>query len=590
MKTSVFMWRLIRYRPIIYTVAAIIWILSSVLPVVPGLLIQQFFNTITKTPALTREVWELIALFTATAIVRAICILTSSVFGNLSRFSVSGLLRHNLLKRILERPGAQAVPESPGEAISTLRDDVQQAEDAIDWTIDVMGQALFALIAVVILLRISVVVTLCVFLPLIAVVVITQLLSKRLEAYRTASREATGDVTSSLGEIFSAVQAIQLAGAEARMVEHFQGLNDRRRVASLNDKVLEQLLFSSINNVVGLGTGLILLLVAQSLRSLQLGVGDLAIFLYYLAYVTDYTQFFGTFLAHYAQTRVAFRRMVRLLQGATDASLVTHRPLFLSKKQPVPLAVLAPKVPMEPLQLLEATGISYRYPETGRGVEGINVRVQQGAITVIMGQVASGKTTLLRTVLGLLPKDRGEIRWNGVLVRDPATFFVPPRSAYTAQIPKLFSMTVKENLLFGLADDSYALERAIHTAVLERDITVFEQGVNERIGVRGVRLSGGQVQRVAAARMFLRDAALLVFDDLSSALDAETEQQLWERLFAQQRDVACLVVSHRRAVLERAQHIIVLKDGKMEAEGTAVELLQSSEEFRQLWSRNSNGR
>lgn len=588
MKTSGYMWRLICYRPIIYTIAAIIWILSSVLPVVPGLLIQQFFNTITKTPALTREVWELIALFATAAIVRALCILTSSVFGNLSRFSVSGLLRHNLLKRILERPGAQAVPESPGEAISTLRDDVQQAEDAIDWTIDVMGQALFALIAVVILLRISVVVTLCVFLPLIAVVAITQLLSKRLEAYRTASREATGNVTSSLGEIFSAVQAIQLARAEARMVEHFQGLNDRRRVASLNDKVLEQLLFSSINNVVGLGTGLILLLVAQSLRTLQLGVGDLAIFLYYLAYVTDYTQFFGTFLAHYAQTRVAFRRMVRLLQGASDDSLVAYQPLFLSKKHPIPLAALTSKGTKESLQLLEATGISYRYPETGRGVEGVNVRVQQGEITVITGQVASGKTTLLRTVLGLLPKDTGDIRWNGVSVSDPATFFVPPRSAYTAQIPKLFSMTVKENILFGLADNSYALERAIDTAVLERDITAFEQGVDERIGVRGVRLSGGQVQRVAAARMFLRDTALLVFDDLSSALDAETEQQLWERLFARQQDVACLVVSHRRAVLGRAHHIIVLKDGKMEAEGTAVELLQSSEEFRQLWSRNGD--
>ncbi len=143
---------------------------------------------------------------------------------------------------------------------------------------------------------------------------------------------------------------------------------------------------------------------------------------------------------------------------------------------------------------------------------------------------------------------------------DPATFFVPPRSAYTAQVPKLFSMTMKENILFGLAKDQHALERALHIAVLERDIAVFVHGVEQRIGVRGVRLSGGQVQRVAVvARMFLRDAALLVFDDISSALDAETEQQLWERLFARQSEVACLVVSHQRTVLERANHIIVLK-------------------------------
>ena len=102
MKTWAFMWRLIRYRPALYSITAACWILVSVSPVVPGLLIQQYFNTVAKTPYLTRAVWELIILLLITAGVRAVFIILSAMLGNLSRFSMTGLIRHNLLKYILE--------------------------------------------------------------------------------------------------------------------------------------------------------------------------------------------------------------------------------------------------------------------------------------------------------------------------------------------------------------------------------------------------------------------------------------------------------------------------------------------------------
>jgi ATP-binding cassette subfamily B protein len=127
---------------------------------------------------------------------------------------------------------------------------------------------------------------------------------------------------------------------------------------------------------------------------------------------------------------------------------------------------------------------------------------------------------LLRALLGLLPRTAGEIRWNGRLVADPATFFTPPRAAYTPQVPRLFSESLRDNVLAGLPDEADALRgRALQRAVMERDVADLGDGMDTVVGPRGVKLSGGQIQRTAAARMFVRDPELLVFDDLSSALD-----------------------------------------------------------------------
>ena len=145
----------------------------------------------------------------------------------------------------------------------------------------------------------------------------------------------------------------------------------------------------------------------------------------------------------------------------------------------------------------------------------------------------------------------GEVRWNGERVEDPRTFLVPPRCAYTPQTPWLFSDTLRGNILMGIDVDDKELEVAIRLAVMEQDVADLEAGLDTVVGSRSVKLSGGQVQRTAAARMFVRDPELLVFDDLSNALDVETEQKLWERVF-ELTDVTSLVVSHRRAAYRRA--------------------------------------
>lgn len=558
-------WRLARFRPGLYVADHLLYVGYTLSLAFSGLILRAFFDRIGAEPD-ALPIFALVGLQLGNSALAMIGLGGANYLAFVPfRHAVRALFFHNLFARILDRPGAQPLPpnEPVGGVLNTLRDDTQQLFFFDIELTDLFGFGLTAAVAVVAMVQVSVPITLGVFAPLFVIVLITQRLQPWVERNRVASRTTSSAVSGAIGDIFGAVQAIQVNNAEERVLAHFRKLNAARRQAVVRDRLLTQLINALAENMVVIGTALVLIFSAREIQAGRFTVGDFALFVAYIWPITVLLQNIANQITLYQQSKVAVGRLQHLMQGAPSQQLLAHHPIDL--RGPLPTLPAVVRTAADSLQRLEVRGLTYRYPQTDApAIHDISFQLIAGTVTVITGEIGSGKTTLLRVLLGLLRKDSGEILWNGQPVTDPAGFFVPPRVAYTPQTPRLFSESLRDNILMGLSDEPAQVQNALEQAVFTPDLATMPDGLETLVGPRGMRLSGGQVQRAAAARMFVRQPELLVFDDLSSALDGETERLLWERLFARERKPTCLVVSHRPAVLARADQVLVMQGGRLQ--------------------------
>jgi ATP-binding cassette subfamily B protein len=427
------LFRLIRFSPIWFALCVLYAVFIYLcVPIPLGLATRAFFDALSGQPA-GLNAWSAIALLVAVQIAE---VLADPALGNpwsgLQQKS-HVLLRRNLFAGILRGYGRHGLPESAGETISRFRDDPETMGDALDALCDLIGRTCFAVVAAVVMWRINPTLTAALFLPLLLCSFLAEALGSKVMAYRAASRAATGRLTSFLAELLGAQLAVKVAGAAPNAVARLVELGEARRRMAVRDSVFGALLDSLNVNLVHLGTGLVLLLGAQAIRQGTFTVGDFALFVVYLNELRWYPAEIGRLISDLKRIEVAFGRMRAIVPGEPPAALVAPAPVYLRGAVPE----LPPPPPRERLERLEVRGLSYTHPDGTRGIVDVSLALEGGAFTVITGRIGAGKTTLLQVLLGLLPPDAGEIRWNGRPIDDPATFFVPPRSAYTPQVPRL---------------------------------------------------------------------------------------------------------------------------------------------------------
>ena len=568
--------QLLRYAPLPMAGTLLLMVGRMAVQFAPALVIRALFDTLTATPRLTPALWALIALLVGVALARVV-ILVSATWAHASMsYLYAALLKVNVLTHLTRRPGALTPPFALGDLVSRLGQDTWQVAAYLNFSLLEMIGFFTAGVAIYWMARIDPWITLVALTPLVAAALITHRATAHLEELQRVKRGADGAVSTFLGEVFGAVQAVQVAGAASNATRHLAQLNGTRRRAVLQERMFHDVIMASLlNNISHVATGAFLLLAAGKMRAGSFTIGDFALFTYFLPVLSDFIMAIGMVVAHYKQADVSSQRLQEVMEGRAEA-LIEHRPLNFTQAEPVHEApAIAPL-----LTSFEVSELSYRHLSSGRGVEGVSFVLAPGTLTVLTGRIGSGKSTLLRALLGLLPAQAGEIRWNGERVEDAATFLLPPRAAYVPQTPRLFSISLQENIL--LNRPFAQLEAALHTAVLEEDIATFPDGLATIVGPRGMRLSGGQVQRSAAARALIGPPTLLVVDDLSSALDVATEESLWQRLRSLEQTTV-LAVSTRRYTFHQADQIIVLKDGAVESVGSLDELLRNSQEMRHLY-------
>ena len=432
-------WGLVRREPVAFAIAWAGWVVFNIVPIPVGLLLKYVLDHINHDPAGGQPVWVALVVLGALEVGRWLELLFAAVQWHGCWVGWHTIPRLNLLRSLVGDPGpvAKRLPGSPGEAVSRFRDDTMDLAMVLDVWLDISGVAIASALAVGIMFRIDSRVTVVVIVPVLAALWLCHWLTPRLRAWRRQSREATAAVTGFIGDRFGSIGAIKAAGAEPRVQERFDQLGATRAKAARRDEVGTQLIQSLSGATGNLGIGIALLLIAPAIRRGDFTVGDLGLFTTYITVLAALPRWAGRVGAYHRQADVSVERMAELLSAPEHHRIVAPVTTQLRSGPGtfVPMTSSHPgaRSASERLEHLEVRDLQVRYAG-GLGVDHVDLDLSRGSFTALTGPVGSGKSTILRALLGLVPTDGGVVRWNGAEVSErsqavrPTTGGLPSRS------------------------------------------------------------------------------------------------------------------------------------------------------------------
>jgi ATP-binding cassette, subfamily B, bacterial len=394
------------------------------------------------------------------------------------------------------------------------------------------------------------------------------LFNRQIADAATEVRDADSRVYSIVQWAISSMKVVQAFTKEEEEYGRFMGAS--RASLGLTLKLYNWQTFYSavVNTLIAAGTALVIYVGARSVLSGSLSVGQLIVFISYLAQlyvpVNQLTQSWGLI----ASARISARRVFEILE--TEAVL-KDGPLALS--------------PDGARGAIEWRDVSFRYRAEMPVLQLINLTVEPGMKVAVVGQTGAGKSTML----GLLPRffdpSAGSVMIDGVDVREFSLKSLRRQIAMVLQPPLIFPISLRDNLAYGRADATpEEIEEAARLASIHRMITGLPQGYDTVIGESGATLSEGEKQRLTIARALLRDAPILILDEPTSALDVETEAQVMDGIKRLTRGRTTFIIAHRLSTIRNCDLILVLRDGIIAERGSFAELMRRNGIFAELYN------
>lgn len=314
-----------------------------------------------------------------------------------------------------------------------------------------------------------------------------------------------------------------------------------------------------------------LVLVAGDVARGALSAGDLVLISAYLLQIVRPIEMLGFAARDLGQGRAYLAALTNLLETPPEPDL----------RRPGPKSVGGLSLAFEHVDLALA-------PDRV-GLKDVNLEVRPGETLALVGPSGAGKSTIVRLTLGFYRPDRGVVRVDGQCVTEVGLAALRSQIALVSQDTILMNDTLRANIALGGSAPESELLRAAHGARLTGLIARLPEGLDTQVGERGLKLSGGERQRVAIARALARRARLLVLDEATAALDQETEQALWRTFAEQAAGASKLIVTHRLAVAQRADRIVVLEAGQVVETGTHDDLIARRGLYWRLWRRQTGG-
>ena len=380
------------------------------------------------------------------------------------------------------------------------------------------------------------------------------------------SLDAFGKLNDHVQETLTGVRTLRALGLEARSATRFSELAEAAASASLRAQRWEAAFEPAVGITLVSATALTLGLGGYLVWQGELTIGALTAFSMYLGQLIWPMFAAGWVLALTERGRAAWGR----LQPTLDAPL--------SVDDHGALAAVLPGA-------LVFDGITLAYPgHQALALSGLNMTLPAGQTLGLVGATGAGKSTVLRLILRQYTAQSGVATWGGKALHEYQLDALNRAISWVPQEPFLFSASIADNIALAKADATRAeIEQAARMASIHDDIVRMPQGYDTPVGEKGIALSGGQRQRVAIARAMLTDAPLLLLDDALSAVDTQTETDILQHLRSTRAGRTALIVSHRLSAVMDADHILVLKGGRVSEQGDHASLLASNGWYAAQW-------
>ena len=481
-------------------------------------------------------------------------------------------IRMDATNSLLNMEASYFESRQTGNLMSVLSADVAQLEDIIsDASTSMIRITITFSTAFIIMFWMSPKLALILFAPLVIIVPMVIWFSTRVQRKYRKQRESTGGIVAILENVLTGVTVVQAYNAKEFESDRIGRQSGDYRDAAIQAAFIRNRFIPGIYVVAGISFGLLTSAGGWVMESGEITVGQFVTFLLISTRMTMPMFILGMLLNQLQKGEASSKRVF---------ALIDLEPSIFDREGAVPLE--------GPIESLSFDNVSFAYPTSDtNALNGISLSASSGDFLGVMGHTGAGKSTILKLIERFYEPQGGSVLINGRDINDYQIESIRERIGFVSQDPFLFFGTIGENVAYARDSDNDQILSALEAAGATEFVSSLTDGLETMVGDRGVMLSGGQRARISLARALLKDPDILILDEASAALDAETEKRIQESLFGNSnvgKKRITIAVAHRLATIRNADEIVAMVDGAIVERGTHSNLIANENVYASQWS------